>query len=310
MLFTVLPVTSMTKRATTTRNSGSQLERISPLRDPQSLHELVERLHEGIYITNREGQIVDANPAFLQMLGFKSLAELQGCSASELLVDPRERAREIALLDKNGSVRDFELQIRRPDGEIRTFIDSAFAMRERPSGDVLYQGILVDITERKQLERQLQELSVRDPLTGCFNRRYLKEFEDACEHHNLGWGCIMLDVDYFKDYNDRFGHNVGDEVLVRISRFLMRQTRAQEGVVRLGGDEFAVLLAGSDAASTEHAASRLKLAGSRELPVEFSLGWAAREGGERLERTLARADQNLLAVRSQERSQEAERRRL
>lgn len=279
----------------------------SSLQDPHNLRELVQNLHEGIYVTNREGDILDANPAFLEMLGVKSIEEARSLRAFDLLVDPAERERELALLDRDGAVRDFELRMRRRDGAIRTVIDSSFASRDS-SGAVVYRGILVDITERKRLENQLLEQSTRDPLTGCFNRRYLRDFEKHCEERQSGWGVIMLDIDYFKEYNDQFGHSVGDEVLIRVSRFLMRSTRAEEGVVRYGGDEFCVLLAGSDGANTGRAADRIQHSGARELPVAFSLGWAVRENGERLEHTLNHADQNLLEVRSLDRSREDRRR--
>ena len=277
------------------------------LQDPSSLRELVQNLHEGIYVTNRDGRILDGNPAFLEILGVSSIEEARALKAEEVLVDPAERERELALLDRNGSVRDFELRILRRDGQIRTVIDSSFASKGR-NGEMLYLGILVDITERKQLEQQLFEQSTRDPLTGCFNRRYLRDFERHCEKRQVGWGVIMLDIDYFKEYNDQFGHSVGDEVLVRVSRFLMRSTRAEEGVVRFGGDEFCVLLAGSDVANTGRAAERIQQSGARELPIAFSLGWAVRESNERLERTLNRADQNLLEVRSLDRAREDRRR--
>lgn len=277
------------------------------LQDPQSLRELVQTLHEGIYVTNREGEILDANPAFLEMIGVSTIEQARSLTASDLLVDPAERERELALLDRNGMVRDFELRIRRRDGTVRTVIDSSFATTAS-DGSKLYRGILVDITDRKLLEEQLLEQSTRDPLTGCFNRRYLRDFEKHCEERQAGWGVIMLDIDYFKEYNDQFGHSVGDEVLVRVSRFLMRSTRAEEGVVRFGGDEFCVLLAGSDAANTSRAAERIKQTGARELPIAFSVGWAVREHNERLERTLNRADQNLLEVRSLDRGREERRR--
>jgi len=277
------------------------------LEDPESLRQLVRRLKEGIYVTTERGRILDANPAFLEILGVASLADLRQYSAADLLVDPEERERQVRLLREYGSLRDYELKIRRPDGQVRTVIDAAYAVKA-PNGETLYYGILVDITERKRLEEQLVEQSIRDPLTGCFNRRYLGEFESHMLRQHRDWGCIVLDVDRFKEYNDRFGHQIGDQVLRRVSRFLMRQTRADEGVVRFGGDEFVVLLAGADAASTERPADRLKQLGAREVPVSFSLGWAAREGGESLERTIHRADKALLAVRSQERSRTEERR--
>jgi diguanylate cyclase (GGDEF)-like protein/PAS domain S-box-containing protein len=283
--------------------------RSSTLQNPESLRELVHRLHEGIYVTTRKGEILDANPAFLQMFGMSSLEEMRSHDAADFLVDPAQRQREIELLDREGSLREFELQIRRADGQVRTVIDSAFAVTDPETKEIVYHGILVDITDRKRLEEQLLEQSIRDPLTGCFNRRYLDEFEQKMIKRGGGWSCIVLDVDHFKEYNDRFGHIVGDEVLTRVARFLMRQTRAEEGVVRLGGDEFVVLLAGCDPESAEKAAVRLHQLGSREVPIVFSLGWAARLDDEKLDRTIARADQNLLAVRSHDRSGDLERRR-
>jgi diguanylate cyclase (GGDEF)-like protein/PAS domain S-box-containing protein len=295
-----MPQTGIKKRRASVDTHAS-------LQDPNSLRDLVQNLHEGIYVTNRDGKILDANPACLEILGVSSIDEARALKAADILVDPAERERELALLDRNGAVRDFELRIRRRDGSIRTVIDSSFVSTSS-SGAVLYRGILVDITDRKRLEEQLVEQSTRDPLTGCYNRRYLRTFEKHCDERHVGWGCIMLDIDYFKEYNDQFGHSVGDEVLVRVSRFLMRSTRAEEGVVRFGGDEFCVLLAGSDAANTGRAAERIKQSGARELPIAFSLGWAVRDTGERLERTLNRADQNLLEVRSLDRGREDRRR--
>src|SRR5689334_3055166 len=114
---------------------GSKKRRTSPqpedasLQDPQSLRELVENLHEGIYVTNRDGEILDANPAFLEMVGVASIEEARALGAGEFLVDPTDRGRELALLDRDGSVRDFELRIRRRNGEVRTVIDSGFAAR-------------------------------------------------------------------------------------------------------------------------------------------------------------------------------------
>jgi len=283
--------------------------RYRSLDDAESLRQLVQRLHEGIYVTNRAGEILDANPAFLRMFGVSSVEELRRFAAADLLVNPEQRLEELEILDRMGTVREFELKIRRPDGQARTVLDTSFAMRDPETDEVVYQGILVDITERKQLEEQLLEQSIRDPLTGCYNRRYLSEFELHMNRLGCGWGCIVLDVDHFKEYNDRFGHKFGDDVLTRIARFLMRQTRAEEGVVRLGGDEFVVLLGDSTPEATELTAQRLKRLGAQELPAAFSLGWAVRENHEPLERTIDRADETLLAVRSHERGGEGERRR-
>ena len=157
-----------------------------------------------------------------------------------------------------------------------------------------------DITARKELEALLEEMSVRDPLTGCYNRRYLLELAERTQQGSdaLGsWGCIFVDIDRFKQFNDEFGHQRGDEILQRMARFIMRHVRADEPVIRLGGDEFLVALVGSDEARTADVARRLQHAAARSAPVAFSLGWAVRRPSESLEATLLRANRQLIEVR-------------
>jgi diguanylate cyclase (GGDEF)-like protein/PAS domain S-box-containing protein len=272
--------------------------RFRSLDDPDTLLLIVQNLEEGIYITNASGDILDANPAFLRMFGIATVGELSKFRAGDFIADPKRRALEMALLERDGAVRDFELSIVRPDGQRRTVLDTTYVCTDPASGETFYHGILIDITRRKELEIQLREQSVRDALTGCYNRRYLLALGDRLTEEKVSqWGCIYIDIDHFKAYNDLHGHKKGDRVLVQMSRFLMRQVRAEEPVVRLGGDEFLIVLTGENASRTEHIASRLQRAAARGSPVAFSLGWAVREAGERFERTVDRADQELIAVR-------------
>jgi diguanylate cyclase (GGDEF)-like protein/PAS domain S-box-containing protein len=275
--------------------------RFRSLSDPHTLSELALRLKEGIYITTLDGEIIDANPAFLEMFGVDSLDDLKGQRTSDF-VKPEVRAREMALLEREGSVRDIEFQLTRRDGEIRTVVDSAFLSVDPETGEKYCHGILVDITHRKELQTQLLELSIRDPLTGCYNRRYLNTVTRQCEAQPKGeWGCIYLDIDHFKQYNDKNGHAEGDAVLVKMARFLMRHVRAEEAVVRVGGDEFLVVLCDSDLDQTDNVAARLRAAAPTSAPGPFSMGWAARKNDESFEATMIRADRRLLAVRVDER---------
>lgn len=272
--------------------------RYRSLSDPESLSEFVRNLGEGLYITSVEGRILDANPAFLAMLGVESLADLDGFRAPDLLVDPSRREVQQQLLARDGMVRNFELDIRRPDGQVRTVLDTSYVVRDADTGESYYHGVLVDITARKQLEAELVELSTHDALTGALNRRYLDQLDEQFKHDPAGkWGCVFIDIDHFKQYNDEFGHQAGDRILVRMARFLMRHVRAEEAVVRVGGDEFVVILVDADAAQTEAIAERLRESGERSAPVPFSLGWAARRSNESLMRMIDRADHGLLAVR-------------
>jgi diguanylate cyclase (GGDEF)-like protein len=163
--------------------------------------------------------------------------------------------------------------------------------------------VLIDITRRKELEDRLREQLIRDALTGCYNRRFLFDLDEEFRAGGEGrWGCIFIDIDHFKSYNDQHGHASGDQVLQRMARFLMREVRSDEPVIRLGGDEFLIVLAGENATRTRTVAERLQQAAERSAPVAFSLGWAMREGDETFEQTIARADHVLINVRVLSRS--------
>ncbi len=279
------------------------------LDDPETLRALARHLPGAIYISSERGEILDANPAFLDLVGVASLEALSAYPAERLVVDPAIRRQEIAMLDRDGVVREFELQLIRPDGELRTVLDTAYVCYDSERTERFYHGVLIDISTRKELEIQLIELSLRDPLTGCYNRRYMTELERRLiARPDSRWGCLYIDIDHFKQYNDRFGHAEGDEVLVRMSRFLARQVRADEVVMRVGGDEFVVALAGADDVATEQVARRLQRAALYAAPVPFSLGWTARTPPESFEHVVSRADRAMLAVRVVDRAPELQRR--
>lgn len=274
--------------------------RFTSLQDPETLRQLILSLREGIYITNSAGEILDANPAFLEIFGASSLEELRKYNAQDLFADPTQRTRETEMLARDGEVRELELVLRRPDGQQRTVLDTCYQVRDPDSGTLVYHGILVDITQRKELESRCQEANLLDPLTGCFNRRYLNEVEKRLgEFHT--WGTVVVDVDNFKEYNDQFGHQAGDEVLIKVSRFLQQNARAEDAVVRMGGDEFLLLLLGASARYVAEVGQRLRETASDKGIPSFSVGWATRHGVESLERTIDHADRELLQIRLFER---------
>jgi diguanylate cyclase (GGDEF)-like protein/PAS domain S-box-containing protein len=117
---------------------------------------------------------------------------------------------------------------------------------------------LVNLTVRETLKNQ----SIRDPLTGLFNRRYLQdsveqEIQRATKKQQ-SIGMIMLDVDYFKKFNDTFGHQAGDKVLQAIAQLLMRSIRSMDLPCRYGGEEFLVILVGANLAVTQARAETLR----------------------------------------------------
>lgn len=282
-------------------DAGPDPGRWRDLRDPETLRLFVRNLGEGVYITSPSGEILDANAAALRILGVERISEIHGLNAHDLLIDPEVRRRELEVLEREGRVRDVELELRGADGSIRTVLDSAYQVVDDATGEVFYHGILVDITARKALERQLEEAAVRDQLTGCFNRRYLAGLRARLEAGGTAWGVVVIDVDHFKQYNDRHGHLAGDAVLSRLARFLMAEVRGTDAVVRFGGDEFLVVLTEDANDATPAIAERLARRAPAGAGIGFSLGWSVRRGDEPLERTIFRADEELYSVRVERR---------
>lgn len=281
--------------------------RFRSFQDPETLRRFVEKLRDGIYIANADGEILDANAACLGLFGLSSLDELRRQRPQDLFASPERRAEEMRLLARDGAVREFELLVRQPDGTERPVLDSCQRIRDPETGEIFLHGILIDLSSRKQLETRFHEQSLHDPLTGCYNRRFLDEVQQRLVPGDT-WGAIVVDVDSFKEYNDRFGHQAGDEVLIKVSRFLLQNARADDAVVRMGGDEFLLLLFGASAKFVAEVGRRLGATAAGQGIPPFSVGWATRYGSETLERTIDHADRELLQIRLFERASQTHRR--
>lgn len=133
------------------------------------------------------------------------------------------------------------------------------------------QIIIDDISEQKQLEKQLRLLSVTDTLTNTYNRRFFiqKLGEEIERARRLGstFSVIMLDVDHFKNINDTYGHNAGDQVLKMITSEISMKIRNLDTLARWGGEEFFILLPGTQVDYAAVIANRLREAIS-QLKIE------------------------------------------
>jgi diguanylate cyclase (GGDEF)-like protein len=277
--------------------------RFRSLDDPETLRELVRFLREGLYVTDGDGVLLDASAAFVEMIGAAAVDDVVGRSFEEFLVDPAPRRQALATPD--AVVRELALSVIRADGERREVLDTVYSRCDE-RGAVYRHGILADATPYRVLEARLRESTTRDSLTGAYNRRHLDVIARDLERGTGGgWGCLYVDIENFGAYNRRHGRDAGDEVLVRMARFLMRHVRADEPVVRLSNDEFVVVLRGASDQRTERVARRLQLTALRTAPVAFSLGWAVRADGEGIDALIARAAQRQLPVRVVERMQDA-----
>jgi diguanylate cyclase (GGDEF)-like protein len=144
--------------------------------------------------------------------------------------------------------------------------------------------------------RVLRRTCTQDPLTGLHNRRQLeRRLAEALAARARRGGrvaLVLLDVDGFKQVNDRRGHPAGDRMLTELAGTLAAVTRRSEVLARWGGDEFALLLPEGDEAEAAAAAARLQAA-ARGAGMQLSVGWAAVDGAEMPRTLFERADAHL-----------------
>lgn len=172
--------------------------------------------------------------------------------------------------------------------------------------------LMVEIERRLQAEEQLRRLAAIDDLTGLHNRRYMveraREMTALARRHDQPVALITLDIDRFKQINDRHGHATGDEALISLGETLRGLLRVSDVPARYGGDEFVVLMPQTDLAAAAAVAERIRVAvqegnGRRPVKLSVSLGVAAARGeSARLEELMALADMALYAAKKEGRN--------
>ena len=190
------------------------------------------------------------------------------------------------------------------DGDRPVFFETHFSPLRNEAGDqVGGVGIFRDITERKVAEQALKDLSVRDPLTNLYNRRYFnKRIEEeisraARQEHRFA--LLLCDLDNFKKVNDTRSHQFGDEILKAAGEAIQDATREIDFVFRWGGDEFVVILLVADRQGIMDAGERIRkqivaLGREKRFPLDLSIGVASfPEHGEHSNHLIRLADRAL-----------------
>jgi diguanylate cyclase (GGDEF)-like protein/PAS domain S-box-containing protein len=154
---------------------------------------------------------------------------------------------------------------RKKDGTIAWTEVSARVVRDPATEEPIETVIVIrDITERKRLEEKLSALALTDGLTGLANRRAFDQALDREWKRTLREGAqislLLLDLDRFKGFNDRYGHQVGDDCLRAISTAVMQAVRATDIAARYGGEEIAVILPSTDNAGAVEVAEKVRSA--------------------------------------------------
>lgn len=171
--------------------------------------------------------------------------------------------RSLAQVLVKGAVEDREYRIIAADGQVRWLSDKCFINRQaEPGQPTIIVGIAEDITEKKQMETELQRLATTDVLTQSSNRRHFfegahREFEQA-RLQGKPMAFLLLDIDDFKVINDTYGHPEGDKVLQRIAESGRAALRRGDLFGRIGGEEFAAVFPGCAPDMAMQVAERLQ----------------------------------------------------
>lgn len=239
-------------------------ERTAELREREELLGLItSSAHDAIVMIDDSGALTFWNQAADKIFGYTS-EEVMGRNFLALIVPPQSRFREQFETSSKqlAAAEAVELEIVRKDGS-ECFVElslSAVQIKGRWHGI----GIARDVTDRKRAEETLKLQATTDALTGIANRRLFNSFLETemrrATRYHLPLAVMIMDIDHFKQINDAFGHQVGDNVLVELTRLVSVKIRAHDFFARWGGEEFVILSPSCDAESMRLLAEKLRTA--------------------------------------------------
>jgi diguanylate cyclase (GGDEF)-like protein/PAS domain S-box-containing protein len=267
---------------------------------------IFEKVEAGIFEVNEEGLLQTWNPAFARALGQPP----DPPSLQAMMAGHAQRLRDLissSLASGAPCESDFELSDAQHDGSTQ-WVELSLT----PVGPHTLQGVINDITARKRTEHAAQQLAERDALTGQLNRRGLDlglgaAFERRRREPSLNIAVMQIDLDFFKQVNDTYGHDAGDIVLRHVATVLESAVRRTDLVARPGGDEFTLVLVGIDHPGKAEAIANqiieslrpaIEIGGGVQVHVGASIGIAMADSAEASPTTvLRRADEAMYAAK-------------
>jgi diguanylate cyclase (GGDEF)-like protein/PAS domain S-box-containing protein len=320
----------LAKSFSTIKRDAKNLEMIAlDLADSEERYRvLVENSSELVRLHGPDGHPFFVSPSVEHLLGYTAAESI--AKDPFALVHPDDVETSRAMLQKLQSreldAANVVYRLLRKDGTYRWF-EFHFTRVAGPGGTLRhYQSSGRDITERRELEErlalqteELRSLSLRDGLTGLYNRRAFLELSAqvlrSARREQQRVTLIFVDLDGLKGINDRLGHEAGDRAIAEAGELLRATCRSSDIVCRLGGDEFVVLASKLDAASVEILKGRLDRAvdglnrmPGREYELSFSMGLATFEPTlpVPIETLLAQADARMYESKAQRRRRRQE----
>ena len=241
--------------------------------DRRRVQAILDNAGTGIFVVRADGSLEAWTPAFLQLLGLNAVT--QGASFP-MLFGPNT-ALVVECLKK---VTDEGA----PRMEILRFPENGCTSHRwlhltlNPIGPDWIQGLMEDITSYRNATVEAIELALHDPLTGALNRLGAERaLSERLSGEHPGMVLMLIDLDFFKQVNDTFGHDAGDEVLIQVTARLGAVLRSSDVLARLGGDEFLIVVDAVREASGALAIAR-KIIRTIGLPIPLPGGQNAQVG--------------------------------
>ncbi len=251
---------------------------------------LFENAAVGIYRCNADGHPVRINPALVEMHGYSCEADMMQSMGNDLkdwYVEPGRRDVFRDKLNVDLRVTDFVSEINCHLTRKRVWVSESAWMIFDPDGQPAgYEGMIIDVTERKRTTDLIKHAADHDSLTGLPNRSKFNRTLGKLLESDARFVLMYLDLDRFKPVNDTYGHAKGDSLLVAVAKRLRNVLRDGSTLYRIGGDEFAVLLDNSDSTNSTAVADRMNDAVARAFLIDghtisigVSIGMADRDPG-------------------------------
>lgn len=269
------------------RNIADARKTEQALRESEARYrKLVENLNEVIYILDEEARIVYISPNVEQLSGY-TIPELTGRRFTEFVhPDDQEGRMEQFFKILSGVNEATEYRFLTNKGGA-TWVRTSARLITREGRAIGIQGVLMDITARKQAERKMQHLSLHDSLTGLYNRYFLEEKMEKLDGDKmqLPISIIMADLNGLKLINDTCGHDMGDEALRRTAELLRKSCRKKDLIARWGGDEFIIMLPQTMLREAQDVCKRIihycSKTDAEGLPISIALGVAFKNSTEK-----------------------------
>ena len=279
------------------------------------LADVLENLHDGLYCTDTHRVITFWNHAAERITGYPAAEVLGRSCAANILVhvdtDGRSLCRglcPLAMTMADCVGREAEVFLRHRDGHRVPVLVRTGPLKDRAGqvvGGVELFTDLSNILANNSRVRELEQLALLDTLTQLANRAYLqREIEARFEEmrrYGIPFGLLFMDIDFFKRFNDTYGHDVGDDVLKLVANTFVANSRAFDVYGRWGGEEFVGVIRSIDAEDLAALGNRMRVLINQSflmhdearLGVSISLGATAAHPDDTAESLIKRADQLL-----------------